>query len=390
MKPHKILRFITRLNVGGPSRHVAMLLANLNAENFAQVLIEGQVGPGETEWRDSRIDTADKRRVKSLLRPISLIQDWRAWREINALISSEKPCVVHTHQAKAGLIARWAAHRAGVPIIIHTYHGHTFEGYWGPFFQRLNLAIERSLAKKSQVLIAQSKSQAQDILDYLGAAFADKVVVIPPALDDRTYQACDASTLTRARQALELDDAIVLSFVGRLAAVKDPATFLRVLARVITDTPKKVVALIVGGGTQADEEGLQTLAASLGLRPHLRWLGYREDMADIYALTDLVVQTSINEGTPLSLLEARSMACEVVCFDVGGIADLFGADAHVDLIDSGDEESMTQAITARIAAGFSRDPVAAKSYRDKYAAKELARKMEELYLREIEARGVCD
>ena len=92
-------------------------------------------------------------------RAIRLRQDRKAYQEIRKIIREYKPHVVHTHAAKAGAIGRYAAYKEGVPVVLHTYHGHVFHSYFNKAKTVVFLAIERFLGRRSSALIAISPLQ---------------------------------------------------------------------------------------------------------------------------------------------------------------------------------------------------------------------------------------
>ncbi|MFT7617868.1 MAG: glycosyltransferase involved in cell wall biosynthesis [Planctomycetota bacterium] len=336
----KILRVITRLNVGGPSCHVQLLMKNLDPGRFEQRLIVGSVPKGEIE--DEQAAKYVHGRLTSLKRSLSLISDFQAVSQLKKEIATFQPDIIHSHQAKAGFLITRACSGSRQKVV-HTYHGHTFSGYWGPIMGRMVIAAERKAARRRDLLVAQSNSQIEEIVGALGENLRPKMRLIPPAIDlERLDPGRQQASLIRSELGLTRER--VLVFLGRLAAIKNPAAFLRVVARVQKLSNEPVVALVVGGGTVEEENRLHDLIDELDLRASIRWLGYRQDVSSILALADVCVSTSINEGTPLSLLEALYCGAKIAAFDVGGIRDILGKKEGVKLVDPRDEESLARVV----------------------------------------------
>ena len=335
----RILTIVTRLNVGGTTRHLQMLAAGLDASRYDHHLVHGVVDRGEVEAPLSQVP---RTRVASLARSVNPLRDIAARRAIGAIIRRLRPDVVHTHQAKAGYLGRMAAHACGVPVIAHTFHGHTFRGYWGPAGRALFRLLERRAARRSDVLFTFGEGLASEIERALGGAIRGRLRLLPPAVD---FGAVDAAG--RSGRALVEDLGLprgpVVAFVGRLTRVKGIDTFLRTIAR-LRDRGLRASGLVVGGGAAAVEARLHDLADSLDLRNAVRWLGYRDDVATIYGVADLVVLPSRNEGAPLVVGEALGCGTPVVAFDVGGVGDMVSGLSAAKLVAADDEEALSDAV----------------------------------------------
>ncbi len=344
----KILRVMTRLNIGGPSRHVKLLMEGLDENKFEQKLVVGVIPPGEEELA-SCVPHIDAR-IPSLHRAVSPLRDYLARRQLAQIIAEYRPDIVHTHQAKAGFLARSLAARFSFCRFVHTFHGHTFSGYWRWPMQSWVRWAERRAAAQSSALIVQSPSQEREIGEVLGPSAGDKMILVPPAID-LTKLSLAPSSPSQLRSELGLTCQRVLVFLGRLTEVKNPSSFLRVLGHVKEMSKENVVALMVGGGADEFEEGLHDQVDELNLRSWVRWLGYRGDIASILGLADVCVSTSINEGTPLSLIEALYCGAQVAAFDVGGIRDTIGEFPGCQLVKSGAEMTLAKGIVAQLETG---------------------------------------
>jgi glycosyltransferase involved in cell wall biosynthesis len=273
------------------------------------------VSPGEGEFRLPRGVAVT--RIPELRREIHPADDARALRHLLRLVRGREPAVVHTQLAKAGALGRFAARRARVPVIVHTYHGHVLEGYFSTPMSRAVLAAERRLAAMSDALIAVSDAVRDDLVS-LRVGRPDQWHVIPLGLDldELLHGGSDRAT---ARRALGLPEAgPVVAIVGRLTAIKEHRTFLRAMAHVAHQRPD---ATFVVAGEGELRPRLHTEAARL-LADRCQFLGWVTDLPALYAALDVVVLTSRNEGTPVALIEAGAAGRPVVATKVGGVADV--------------------------------------------------------------------
>jgi glycosyltransferase involved in cell wall biosynthesis len=313
--PLRIVHVIARMNVGGPARILAGLLSSLDPFRFLQTLLTGSVGPGEQDWYRVRdTSAADDPRIvpiEGLGRAISPLRDLATLGRLTRTLVALEPDVVQTHTAKAGFLGRRAALRAGVPHIVHTFHGHTLHGYFPAPVTALFSALERRLARRSDDLVAVGE-RVRDELLAAGIGALDQYTVIPPGVPDE-----GVGDRAAARRSLGLpeDGTGIVAFVGRLSGVKRPDRFLAA-AEVIADRWGPTVFLVVGDGEER---------ADLEARPRradVRFLGWRGDVSRIYAAADLVVVTSDNEGMPVTLIEAAMAGRACVTTDVGSAGEV--------------------------------------------------------------------
>ncbi|MBZ0258047.1 glycosyltransferase, partial [bacterium] len=303
-KKIKIVRIIARLNVGGPAIHVILLTHGLNPDKFETVLVSGVEAPEEGDMHH----LADEKGVKPFIIP-NLGRELNPWRDINTLwqlyklIRREKPDIVHTHTAKAGTVGRIAALLAGVPIIIHTFHGHVLHGYFGKLKTALFRGIERFLAARSSKVIAVSEKVRQDLLKY-GVGDEDKVIKIPLGLELEPFRHPAPDARQRLRNEWGLSDGdFAVGMVARMVPIKRHVDLFNAIPAVLEKHPNTYF-IIVGDGELRPE--LETQANELGISHRLVFTGFRDDRADIYSAVDLVALTSGNEGLPVAVIEALS------------------------------------------------------------------------------------
>ncbi len=338
--PTKVIRIIARLNVGGPARHVIWLTSGLREAGYDTLLVAGRVPEGE---EDMGYFAAEVGVVPKYIREMSREISWKdavtVWK-LFRLFLRERPDIVHTHTAKAGTVGRSAGFlyrwlTPGTLIgrprqckFVHTYHGHVFHSYYGPGRTRIFLAIERLLARLvTDRVIVISKQQRLEIGEKFRVGRAEQFKIVPLGLDLGIFS---EHARRRAKFRHELcipDHSILIGIVGRLTEIKNHQMFLNVVARLKKIDPAcrrqgEVRFIIIGdGGLRADLE-LQT--QMMGLDKDVIFVGSRKDPEYFYPALDVVALTSLNEGTPLTLIEAMANARPVVATSVGGVVDLLG------------------------------------------------------------------
>ncbi|MCU0241743.1 MAG: glycosyltransferase family 4 protein [Vicinamibacteria bacterium] len=326
--PVRVMRLFSRLNIGGPSLHVIYLAAHLDARGYETRLVVGQEEPHEGNFQDlARECGVTCLQVKALGRAIRPRADLRALFELYRLMRRERPVIVHTHTAKAGVLGRIAARLSGVPIVVHTYHGHVLHGYFGRLQNAFFRTLERFLARGSDRLIAVSDSVRADLL-ALGIGRPEQMSVISLGLDLERYTHPAPRGELRRQLGVALTTPLV-GIVGRLVPIKDLDCFLEA-ARIVRETGCAAHFVIVGDGEERAR--LERFAQELKIAAQVSFLGWRRDLTAVYADLDLVVNTSRNEGTPVALIEALAAGRPVIATEVGGTPDLLARGAHGRLI----------------------------------------------------------
>jgi glycosyltransferase involved in cell wall biosynthesis/SAM-dependent methyltransferase len=318
--PVRVLRAIARLNVGGPAMHVALLSEGLDRRGFRTTLVTGRVGPGEADMADFALERGVRPVVLGALgRSVSPVDDLRAFGGLLSLIRRERPAIVHTHTAKAGALGRAASLLAGVPIRIHTFHGHVFHGYFGKAGSFAVLLAERALGFLTDRVLAVSPEVAKDLGDVYGVVPPGKVEVVPLGLDLAPFARAGAGEGRGGfrREIGAVPGDLLVGIVGRLVPVKDHAFFLDAGAELLKEMPQALLVVVGSGPLEAD---LRARARLLAIEPRCRFLGWRRDTPRIYADLDAAALTSLNEGTPVALIEAAAAGVPVVARAVGGVA----------------------------------------------------------------------
>lgn len=330
----RVLRIIARLNVGGPARQ-AYGLTHALRDSHPTRLLAGTPTPDEAELFDDRVLFT---RI-ALTRPISPVADLKSVQAVRRHIVEFDPRIVHTHTAKAGTVGRAAAltfRKPNRPRTVHTFHGHVLDGYFSGPKERVFIEIERRLAKSTDLLIAVSPQTRDSLLD-LGIGRPNQYQVVPLGLDLSAFaDVDDPRGLVRQELGLAPTTPLV-GIVGRLAPIKNHKTLLRAMELL----PEAHLAVVGDGDTRTDLEG-QVNAAGMAGRVH--FLGWRDDLADIYSDLDVVALTSLNEGTPVALIEAMASGRPVVGTDVGGVRFVIEHGESGLLAPSGDEHAIAERI----------------------------------------------
>jgi glycosyltransferase involved in cell wall biosynthesis len=333
----KIVRIIARLNVGGPAKHVVWLSAGLKEAGWEDILVAGSVPAGE---EDMAYFAAEQgllpRFIPHMSREVSPKDALTVWK-LFWLFLRERPDVVHTHTAKAGTVGRVAgflyrwltpAALVGKPrrcVFVHTYHGHIFHGYYGSAKTSIFLTIEKLLARLiTDRIIVVSAQQRREINETFGVGRPDQFSVVPLGLDLDLFAGWQARGGSFRNEIGVKPQDILVGIVGRLTEIKNHDLFLRSVSLFQRKYAgnSNVRFVVVGDG--ALREQLEARVDELGLRNEIIFAGNRKDPENFYPAMDIVALTSLNEGTPLTLIEAMANARPVIATAVGGVTDLLG------------------------------------------------------------------
>ena len=330
----RILRILNRLNIGGPTYNVAYLSRYIDPD-FKTLVLAGFKEPheGNSDYLLKDLDVPFQY-VPHMGRSIDPVNDFKAYRYIYKSIKSNKPDIVHTHAAKAGVLGRLAAHNSGLTpkAIVHTYHGNVFDGYFSPVKTKVFLGIERYLCSISNAIVAISEHQKDDLVNKYKIVPAHKVHVIKLGFDLERFTEQQQAKRASFREFYGIqEDDVVIAITGRLTAIKNHALFIESVALLRRQNPAvKFKVFIVGDG-----ELLETIISKthdLGFsvcRPGMNnydadviFTSWRKDIDVINAGADIIALTSVNEGTPVSIIEAQASGTAVICTNVGGVKDV--------------------------------------------------------------------
>ncbi len=330
-RPIRIARVITRLGVGGAALHVALLTKHLDSGEFQSGEFQTRLWAGKTTESEGdmlilRGETAIHPQIlPHLRRDAAPSRDLRALRDLTRDFRRFKPDLVDTHLSKAGFLGRLAAKIAGVPCV-HTFHINIFGGYsWKPLEHQLYLRLEQIAARWTTRLICLSDELGTEILAQ-GIGARDQFRTIALGLELEAFEPSppkvEAARANLRRELKLAPDATIIGHISRLAPVKSVKTFVQA-ADILRRTHPETTFLVVGEGESRAR--LEILARELNLGGNLRFLGVRADIAALNLGLDAVALTSLQEGTPISIIESLAAARPVVASDVGGVRRLIEA-----------------------------------------------------------------
>ncbi|MBC8146642.1 MAG: glycosyltransferase [Bacteroidetes bacterium] len=343
----KVLIINNRFTIGGPTIHTA-LLAKYLADDFEVLLVGGLAADGEANGIYILEQYGIKPRIIKILgRSINPFKDFKAYLNIKKIIKEFQPDIVHTHAFKPGFFGRIAASNLKVPVIIHTFHGHLFQFYYSKFLSKVLIRIEKYLARKSNKIIAISALQKEDLIKRFNICNEAKIELIPIGIETEQFQENIIDKRKEFRKTFKIDDdEIAIGIVGRIVKVKNHELFLKAIDFVVKNSDKKIRAFIFGDGIERGK--IKSLASDLNIdssdwnnqnsKSTLTFVSWYKEIEMAFAGMDIIAQTSLNEGTPLSLMEAQASSKPIVSTDVGGIRDITISGKTALLSDGNDEK----------------------------------------------------
>ena len=324
-RPVKVLRIINRFNVGGPVYNVTYLTKFL-PKPYETKLIGGCATSSE---QDATYILASHgvayEKLGSMSRSIRFLGDLRTFFALIKLIKRYKPSIVHTHASKAGALGRIAAKLMGVPVIIHTYHGHVFHGYFNPMVTKLVILFERFLGRISTKIITISPEQQQEIVNKFKIVPLEKTSIIPLGFDLKRFEESHTKRDALRIDAGLLNEQCAVAIVGRLAPIKNHRLFIDAAALVLRNYPKEFIFYVVGDGELKTEIKSYIENTYPLFNKNIVFTSWIADMTTLYPAMDIVCLTSLNEGTPVSLIEAQASGIPVISTNVGGVKDIVQA-----------------------------------------------------------------
>lgn len=333
------MRIFSRLNIGGPSIHVVLLTEQLDASRYETTLVVGREGDREGSFDAlARAKNVSPLILETMGRSIRMVDDLRSFVFLVRLMARERPHIVHTHTAKAGALGRLAALVTAVPIVVHTFHGSVFSGYFGAMGSRLYAATERALARVTDTVIGVSPAVTEELVsNRLKPRHGIHTVPLGLELDRFSNVTVTPHGDIRGRLGIPAGVKLV-GCVGRLVPIKDLPTLLNAFVNV-----DGAHLVLVGDGP--DRAQLESLSRELGLDDRVHFTGFLSDLQTVYPELDVVVNSSLNEGTPVALIEAMAAGVPVVATAVGGTSDLLQNGTLGDLVPHGAPDALSKALS---------------------------------------------
>lgn len=396
----RVLRIINRFNLGGPTFNAVYLSKYLD-DRFETLLVGGAKDESEasSEFIAENLGLQPTI-IPEMKRSISVKDDYKAYKHIAKIIREFKPHIVHTHASKAGTLGRLAARNNNVPVITHTFHGHVFHSYFGTLQTTFYKGIERWLARASDRIIAISDQQKFEIGTEHDICPPDKISVVPLGFDLSRFETDMESKRAQFRSQYDLrPEHIAIGIIGRLVPVKNHSMFLKAAKQLLEMTDQPVRLFIIGDGESRDQ--LLREAAELGIghtwmkppdtEKPLCFTSWIKEVDVVMAGLDVVALTSLNEGTPVSLIEAQSACRPVVSTKVGGIQDIVIEGGSALLTDVNDHDAFSRHLHTLVHAPQRRQEMG-KAGRahviEKYSYKRLVGDIENLYTSLLQEKKV--
>jgi|TARA_B110000091_G_scaffold105967_1_gene114980 glycosyltransferase involved in cell wall biosynthesis len=387
----KVLRIINRFNIGGPTYNAAYLTKYLPSE-YETLLIGGD----KEESEDSSQHILDELGINPIIIPemrraIRFGNDYAAYKKIKQIIEEFKPDIVHTHASKAGTLGRMAAFACNVPAVVHTFHGHVFHSYFSKAKTTIFKRIEKKLALKSSAIVAISAIQKEELGTVHKIAPLDKIEVIPLGFDLERFQNNLEEKRAEFRKEYQIkDDEIAIGIIGRLVPIKNHQLFLNALRYVLDHTDKKVRAFIIGDGESRND--IINLAKDLNIpfsRSNVKFeispltlTSWIKNIDIVNAGMDIIALSSLNEGTPVSLIEAQAANNPVVSTNVGGIENVVLQNKTGLLSDVEDLETYSANLLELVENDSKREAMSKEGWKhvkDQYSYKRLVSDVDKLY-----------
>jgi glycosyltransferase involved in cell wall biosynthesis len=301
------------MNVGGPAVQVSGLVRGFNAVEFDHRLYTGFCAVDEADYLETVATDVKAVRIEGFGRRVSLGGDIRAFLSLVKEIRTFKPQIIHTHTAKAGFLGRIASIVSSQPSIrVHTFHGHLLNGYFGSLKRSLVVIAEKTLAIFTQQLLAVGNKVRQDLLGA-GIGSKEKFGLMPPGLSISALPAKSQSQESFGLSASRLQCA----FIGRVTQIKRPDRFLDVVSEI------KKRGLDLDFFMAGDGELLEICRKRITHEElPVTILGWQSNIEKVLSAADIVVLTSDNEGTPLSLIQAGMAGLPVVTTNVGSVPEV--------------------------------------------------------------------
>jgi len=337
----KVLQIITRLIIGGAQETVMLIADMLDESQWAVDVLSGP----QTGSEGSLIEHIRHRNIPltiqpTLVREISPVKDLLSFIQLIRFIKCGGYTIVHTNSSKAGILGRWAAWLAGVPVIVHTVHGWGHHDRQHPLVRKLYIILERLTLLITDRLIAVSALNVKKgLADGIGKE-EDYVVIRSGIEMDRFGHPQVLPSKTRAALGIP-SEAPVVGSVTRLSPQKAPLDFVQAIHLISKSVPKACF-VVVGDGPLRDQ--VEALSARLGLSDRLIFTGLRRDVPELMATFDIFVLSSLWEGLPRVLPQAMASGLPIVATAIDGNAEAVRDGVNGLLVPPGKPAALAEAV----------------------------------------------
>ncbi|RZB30144.1 MAG: hypothetical protein SRB1_02424 [Desulfobacteraceae bacterium Eth-SRB1] len=350
MEKIKVAHIITRLDKGGSAENTLLTVRGLGREMYDIILVRGlsvESNMAEDEARAVEEIVREAKRegisiitIPSLIRRIHPFYDLKTFFALIKILRHERPDIVHTHTSKAGILGRWAAFFARVPVIIHTPHGHVFWGYSGRCRTSFYIVLERLTACITDKIIALTEQEKKDHLHFRIAS-EDKFSVVHSGVDLDRFSNTSVDSAAMKRRLGIPEGNLVVDTAGRLTHVKGHRYLIEAAGKIVSSRPDTTFVFL-GDGELSDE--LKNMTSRLGIEENVKFLGWRPDVAEVMSIFDIFVLPSLNEGMGRVLVEAMALGKPIVASNIGGIPDLVVDGENGYLVPVGDVDALAARI----------------------------------------------
>lgn len=383
----KTIHIITRLDKGGSAENTLLTVMGLDKERYDVVLVKGlsvesnmtedEAGAVNKSVREAESGGVRVITVPGLVRRISPFYDLKAFFALIKILRYEHPDIIHTHTSKAGILGRWAAFLAKVPIIIHTPHGHVFWGYFGRCKTLFYIILERLTACITDKIIALTQREKKDHLHF-HIAPEDKFSVVHSGINLDRFSRMSVDPAAMKRRLGIPEGNMVVGTVGRLTPVKGYKYLIKAAEKIVK-TRLDTTFVFLGDGELLDE--LKNITSMFGIEENVKFLGWRQDVTEVMSTFDIFVLPSLNEGMGRVLVEAMALGKPIVASDVGGITDLVVDGKNGFLVPAGDVEIMVVRINDLLESAKKRKKMGenGKSRSVNYSSDLMVKKIDQLY-----------
>lgn len=398
MEKIKVLHIITRFDKGGSAQNTFLTLLEQKKQNFQPCLVSGLSLESEMKYEEIKAQEIDIQRLESedikfiqcpsLVRKINILKDIKAFFDLWRIIKKNNPLIVHTHTSKAGLLGRLAAKLAGIPIIVHTPHGHVFFSYFGPFKTNIFILLEKLASRITDKIVTLANREKEDHIVFK-IAKEDKFVVIHSGIELNEFKELDFIEKLNLKKELGIpENNLIAGTVGRLEPVKGPEFLIEAAKYTVSNYPETIFILTGDGYLK---QSLEKKAFDLGIKKNISFLGWRNDIAKIISLYDVFVLTSLNEGMGRVLVEAMTLGKPIVASNIGGIPDLVTHGKNGFLVPPKNSEQFAKYIQILFEDKEKREKMglAGKKMALNFSARNMVEKTAKLYKELLFQKNIC-